>query len=365
MSTCQSCGGRATVSLCPTCVSKLRDLLEHLPQWITHLEEAAIGQVRLGDGGGGRSTSRREPFKGDDEVLARCACGHPEHEGRECGHVDREVIVSDNPDDGIEERLEFCICVEYRPIANQAKLRAQFLAAGRINTRAAELLDAVRNSLTTWTRHLGETRGIVFVRPGFIGPLLAGHVRLANTTPAVVGFLAENVGAIACDEAAGECLAELEDHVRAIEKVINRPLATKFLGNCPTWNERTRKNCGRQLSAREDAIETTCPDCRQTHNCNRLQLLMENDLERKKLTIREILKLKLPAEYQVNERTLRRWRKPGKKGEPPKLKPCGFRRGGEDGPLVINRHSEDDEPVYRWADVKRLRAERVERKVSA
>jgi hypothetical protein len=315
--TCTACTGRSTLFLCGPCQSKLRDLLEHLPQWITHLEEAAIGQVCLGDGGGGRSTARREPFKGDDEP----------------------------------------------PQGDPALLR-RFLAAGRVNARASTMLDAVRNSLTTWTRHLGETRGIVFVRPGFIGPLLPGHVRLANTTPAVLAFLAENVGAIACDEAAGECLAELEDHVRAIEKVINRPLAMRYLGPCRTFDERTRRSCGTQLQCREDVLEVTCPKCRHTYNANHLQSLTEDDLERRKMTIDQLLGYmrRLPEEYRVDERKLRRWRKPNKDGVV-RLKACGFRRA--DGREVINRHSEDDEPLYRWADIKALRAERPDRKVSA
>jgi hypothetical protein len=35
------------------------------------------------------------------------------------------------------------------------------------------------------------------------------------------------------------------------------------------------------------------------------------------------------------------------------LRRRGYRRGGPDRPLVINRHSGDDEPVYLWADVRK------------
>lgn len=341
VSTCQACAGRATVSICPTCTSKLRDLLEHLPQWITHLEEAAIGQVRLGDGGGGRTTARREPFKGDDEVLPKCTCEHPESEHQRVGDR-RECFAA------VSEHV-LCACWDYAPVANQSKLRAQFLAAGRINARAADLLDAVRNSLTTWTRHLGETRGIVFVRPGFIGPLLPGHVRLANTTPAIVAFLAEHVGAIACDESAGECLAELEDHVRAIEKVINRPTRRVWLGDCPTWHERTRRICGVSLWALEDAVEVRCQHCRGTHDPQRLKLLLFNDLERKKVPWTKILQANKsqPEDRRVNERTLQSWRRSGR------LSIRGYLR--PNGREVINRHSDEDEPLYLWPDVRKLR----------
>lgn len=283
-----------------------------MPWWIDVLSDAAVGHVKLGDGGGGRSTARREPFKGDDEP----------------------------------------------PSGDPALLR-RFLAAGGVNARASELLDAVRNSIVGWTRHLGETRGIVFVRPGFIGPLLPGHVRLANSTPAVLAFLAENVGAIACDEGAGECLAELEDHVRAIEKVINRPLAMRYLGPCRTFDERTRQSCGTQLQCREDVLEVTCPKCRHVYNANHLQSLTENDLERQKMTVEQILGYmrRLPEEFRIKERTLREWRQKGF------LKVHGYQR--PNGRVVINRHSDDDEPLYMWSDVKKLRAERPARKVKA
>jgi hypothetical protein len=105
------------------------------------------------------------------------------------------------------------------------------------------------------------------------------------------------------------------------------------------------------------------------------------------MTVDEILQHNrhVPEEYQINERTLRRWRKPGKKGEPPRLKndgylrpcSCGHSRAdhaqgcrkcsgcrGFDGREVINRHTEADEPLYRWAEVKRIRAERSAQKLA-
>lgn len=399
--TCQACDGRATLFLCTACTSKLRDLLEAMPWWLDRLSEAVVGQVNLGDGGGGRSTARREPFKGEDGVLPACTCGHPEHIDDHCICVDRKTItttVLENNNDGelVEVEVEAvietpCRCTDYQPAVNQAKLRAQFLAAGRINSRAADRLDQVRNTITKWLKHLCDQQHadwVTFIDPypnapngfigpllpgwrrgtptRFIGPLLPGHFR-RYTYPGVhdaCHWLAWHTHTIARTDSAGRCLADFQDHTTAIEKVINRPIPTRYLGKCPTWNDHTRRVCGTELRCREGDVQVTCPACRQTHNPDRLQLLMMNDLEREKLTIKQILGLRLPDEYQISERTLRRWRKPGPKGEPPRLKPCGYRRAS-DGREVINRHSEDDEPLYRWADVRKLRAEKPDPKVGA
>lgn len=342
---CQACDGRATVFLCGTCTSKLRELLNDMPWWLEVLSDAAVGHVKLGDGGGGRTTARREPFKGEDGVLPDCTCGHREHLGRSCF------------DD------QTCLCDDYQPAMSQAKMRAQFLAAGGVNARASMRLDKVRNSLTTTVRHLGETRGITFVRPKFIGPLLPGHVRLANTIPAISKFLADNVNAIACDETAGECLGELQDHVAEIEKLINRPVPMQDLGNCPTWNEHTRRVCGTELRCREGIVQVTCPNCRKTYNAAWLQLMRIDELNHRPVPWERILKANraCPEGFQVLERTLRRWRKNGPNGEPPKIKIRGYRR--PDGSRMINRHSEDDEPLYLWSDVTKARSEKPERKV--
>lgn len=361
-SQCQICSAPTDLYLCNRHVTELTKLLTDLPQWLRWLEESAIGQVKLG--GGGRGSSRCEPFSGEDDALAKCTCKHGEHEGRVCDEPIYEETIPGPSQIPIIELVGMCRCTDYKPVADQAKLRAQFLATGRVNARASERLDAVRNTLATTIRHLCETRSIRLVMPSFIGPLRPGEARGPHRNVGdYARWLAVNVAAIACDETAGETFAEIEGHQKAIERIVNRPIPMRFLGKCPTWNEGTRRACGTELQCREGDLQVTCRACRQTHNTDRLQLLMMSDLERKKLTISQILKLRLPDEYQISERTLRRWRKPGPKGEPPRLRPCGYRRA--DGREVINRHSEDDEPLFRWSDVTRLRGEKPERKVKA
>jgi hypothetical protein len=345
--TCESCGGKTDLYLCSICVAQLRDTLASLPFWLDALADAAIGQTRMGDGG--RGSSRREPFKGEDEVLPKCVCGHAESaHGRPADQRECYEVLDDDKE---------CACWEYRPAVNQAKLRAQLLAEGRVNARASDRLDAVRNCLTTWVRHIADSRGIVFVRVTFIGPLPTGHVRMAATTPALITFLRTHVQSIACDEAAGELLGDLAGHVRAIEKIVNRPDRHVWLGACPTWHESTRRNCGTPLWAREDAIEVRCDRCRTTHACDRLKLMLFSDLEREKVPWANILRANKsqPEDRQIPERTLQSWRRMGR------LMPRGYRRASN-GREVINRHSEDDEPLYLWSDIRRLRDAKPQKK---
>jgi hypothetical protein len=364
---CQSCSAPTDLFLCHRHVTELRTLLDELPWWLDRLGEAAVGHVKLSDGGGGRNTARREPFKGEDGVLPICVCGHIDHLGRKC--YDTQI----------------CGCDDYQPAVDHDKLRTQFLAAGGVNEKASDLLAKVRNTITSWQRDLCDLRRadwVTFIESypnepaGFVGPLLPGWRRGAPTPfigPLLPGqfrrytypgvadachWLAWNVHTIATNDWAFQCLSEFQAHMVAIERAINRPPTTRYLGRCPTWVEHTGTVCGTELRCREGTIEVTCRVCHQTHNADRLQLLMMNDLEREKMTVERILELNrvLPEEYRIPERTLRRWRKPGPNGEPPKLKARGYRR---------NRHTGEEEPIYLWSDVRKLRAEKPERKAVA
>lgn len=370
---CQSCSAPSPDAfICKRCQADLRRMLADLPWWIDRLAEAAIGQAKLGDGGR-RTSSEPAGLKGDDEVLSKCRCGHPEHALRdECGQPIPTTItvVLDEPDqDGNMTRQErgpdtYCACREYQPAATQTKLRNAFLAAGRVNARAVNMLDKVHNALTTIVRDLCESRGVELpasVAQGGQTPLVACK-RLAR-------WLSEHVDVIAGGEDAGHTLTEIRGFVGDarrdgdIGRIVNRPVPMRWLGRCPTWNEDRRSACGFELRCRQDAAEVFCPRCRQVHNPDRLQLLMMNDLERKKLTWDQVLKANRiqPEEYRIPERTLRHWRQPGENGEPAKLKPRGYLR--PDGRHVINRHTNEDVPLYLWPDVRRLRAATSDRRV--
>jgi hypothetical protein len=365
------------------------------PGWLDLLGDAAIGKVRMSDGARGNSAPR---LKGDDEVLPKCTCGHPEHELRdECaviipgeitviklaepdteGNTSREIHAPDHP----------CTCREYVPKLNQAKIRNGFLAAGRVNTKASRAYHEAQNTLTTIVRAICESRGVTVrsvraVQPSFIGPLRAHDVRCDYHGDAHLAalWLSERVPAIAADEAAGQHYADVARLVTSIETLINKPIPMRFCGKCPTWIEDKRAICGTDLRCREDAPEVYCRHCRATHNPDRLQLLLQNDLERKDLTFDKILKANLtqPVEFQIKPRMLRLWRQQGKLKVHAYLRPCSCSHRytdhradatrcskcdctGFDGRKVINRHSDDDEPLYRWPDVRQLRAEVPKRK---
>lgn len=348
---CQNCGGKSQVFLCSRCITTLQTALADLPWWLSRLTESAIGQVRMGDGG--RPSQRREPFKGDDEALAKCKCGHPEHEDRACEAVDREVIGQEAIDgmEGLTRPVVAehpCVCVNYRPAADQATMRVQLLAAGRVNARAADLYDEIRTTLSTWVRDVCETHGIE-----------APALRTATGT---ARWLTERVSAIAAGEGAAECLRDVQTAIERTERMANRPVRRVWLGDCPHYHDRTEQTCGVSLWAPEDAIEVRCHRCRTVHDPQRLKLLLFNDLERAKVPWERILKANKsqPEDRQVPERTLQSWRKPGKNGDPPRLKIRGYRR--PNGRIVNNRHSDEDVPLFMWPDVRKLREEKPQKK---
>lgn len=310
MSECKACKGKAQLFLCGKCVNKLRGDLAELPWWIGRLIESVVAQVKLGDGG----QRQVRAMHGEDELASH---------------------IEPLPGCKCEDECD-CDPVIARSKRQRAAL-AHALALGRVNANASELHADTANVLGTWIRHLCESRGIEI-------PALATTVRMAR-------WLHANVSAIANDEAAGECVDELSDIRKRIERIVNRPQPRKFLGKCPTWNEQAQKSCGKELSASSEAIEVRCRDCRTTHNCNRLQLLLVNDQEREKVTMTRVryLNRNLPPEYRIPERSLRQWIADGR------LKPRGYLR--PDGSRGISRHSEDDEPLYLWADVRRVRSE--------
>jgi hypothetical protein len=337
---CQVCGAKSQLFLCREHTNELRATLEELPQWIEWLADEAVGRVRKA------STGRRhrvgpDHLDGDASILPRCTCGHDEH-------VDEICLAEDESDAG---RVQ-CPCREYHPSASQDRLRRQFLATGGCNSAANDLIDAVQNSITTWQRHICDQRRtdwVRFVETWFVGPLLPGEFRRYNY-PAVADaahWLAWHVNAIACDETAGECLQEFRAAVRKTRRLINPPEPRKYLGRCPTWRDDDPEPCGFELDALETAIQVTCPKCRFTHNCNRLQLSMMDDLDNRPTSIENLLKINKiqPKWSRVSERTLRHWRATGR--------------------LSPHSHDDDGEPLYLWADVTRLRSEKFKRKASA
>jgi hypothetical protein len=364
--TCQSCSAPSPNAwICKRCQAQLGEMLRDCVWWIDRLAEAAVSDVRMSDGSS-RVYATRYPIHGDDHPAHYIACFPAD--------------LDDIPDEKALNRRYV------------AALR-QALAAGRVNERASVLMDEVANILGTIVRGLCESRGIEIAPSAALDGRAAAMPYTTARWSAL--WLRGQLRAICADESAGQIYADIHNlvgdthegggnthHEGRICKAINRPIPMRFCGNCPTWHEDQRKVCGAELWCRDGDIEVFCKACRQTHNANRQQLLMVNDAEREKMTIKRVLQLNrvIPQEYRIDERKLRRWRSVGPKGEPPKLKTRGYlrpcscnhkhsehnRRGeckrcdvcsGFDGREVITRHSEDDEPLYLWADVQKLRVE--------
>lgn len=171
--------------------------------------------------------------------------------------------------------------------------------------------------------------------------------------------LAANVHVIARRPDAGQCYAQIKQIVDDIEKVINRPPAPRFCGQCDTLIE--RKICGLALYAPRDAIEVTCPNplCRTTHNIEKLYNRTLNNADNKYFP-RDVLigNQRVDAERYttgimgelgefVHWQTFNRWIREHQ------LKPAMWVR--PNGRRVFTRHSPDDVPEYRLADVRKVK----------
>jgi hypothetical protein len=306
MTQCQHCAAKAhNAFLCPRCVTTLQTTLKDLPWWLDRLTESAIGHTRLGDGG-----RRSEP--------------------------DGLVRYTDATEG--DERLE-------RDVSQGRLSLDRALAAGGVNAKASRLLDEIGNMLTTWVRHLCEQRGIAI--PGAERNGDGPKLHSGNSYRAASRWLLQNVSAIAADEGAGECLRDITEALVRIEHAVNRPIPPRFIGPCPGADpEDDRRQCTTRLSARREAIEVTCRRCKSTHNVETLIKRLLADVDHWRFSRDEVLLIMDTLDERVPSRTFRRWRAEGK------VKPSGFRNGTR---ITISRHGEDDEPLYRLSDVRKMR----------
>jgi len=261
--------------MCNTCTSELRELLLgmargfHLGEgrwsraWLAALEDAALGQTRLGES---------ERFSSDRNSPL--------------------------------------------PFSESASL----------------LMDNVHGMLTTWVRHVCESRGIPVSRA------------FAVTSARMSAWLSCHVDAIAQDEAAGEIYGDVEGAVEQIERVINRPVPDRYLGPCPVIGE-NNEVCNAQLTTSRDASNVECQRCHTLHSVTALHEAQMRTTDQMSFTISELYRLILPVmrEY-VPDRTLRHWR--------------------STGALVPTGYDSDNEPRFLLADVRALRDKKTQRKAT-
>jgi len=262
---------------------------------VVELYETATGQTRMSDNGGRRS-ARRKDLDGE-KLLAECI-----------------------------EQLPRMTDLEKARAAREKAVLASALASGGVNARASELLATVADGLAYWVRVLCEERGVDY-SPVQV-PSTAYGARYA-------AWLAVYVAAIAASPDAGDITTDIEGWRDDIETAVNRPVRQKYLGPCPTQLD--GEDCGLELTAPPEAIETYCRRCKTTHNVNRVSMVILASGRLRELPWERILDFnrKVPREFQVPPRTLRWWR------QSDRIKP--FRMC-------------DGVPLYRWADVETLRA---------
>ncbi|MBE5485511.1 hypothetical protein E3G42_003841 [Mycobacteroides abscessus] len=131
MTKCKRCERATDLFVCKACIAELRKRLADLPWWIDRLTETAVGQANLGDGA--RKGERRDVLHGDDALVS-----HVEPFPRD---RDTTPTARDHRD------------------RHQAALW-HALALGRVNGRASDELDRIRNALSTTIRDMCETRGL-------------------------------------------------------------------------------------------------------------------------------------------------------------------------------------------------------------
>jgi hypothetical protein len=106
---------------------------------------------------------------------------------------------------------------------------------------AATVADVLANTVTTWARHVAETRGLDPVLP--LGRWLAGHVDWIRHHPW-----------------AADMLDEIDHAVDAAIRAVDRPRSRVYAGPCPV------DDCGQDLYARPASAHATCTGCGTQHD---------------------------------------------------------------------------------------------------
>jgi hypothetical protein len=326
---CYCCSARSTLYLCARCIEELKAQLISLARGpklnskptsglLDALVDVELKRTRLGNGSGHRK-------KGDEMPIL-----FTPHTGK----MVKDKKTGEDTDVPI-----------LSPQGN-----------------AAMLINQAGNTLSTIVRDLCESRGIDVMRAfrvvpaDFPGPLMPGWKRAGRcwspTNAEMALWLSGAVHAIACDESAGQWRAEIDSLVRAIQRVIDRPVKIELLGLCITQMD-NRKTCDTALRAPEDAIEVRCPKCRTVRRCDTVRAQGQGDAKRAFITWDRVLKTnKLqPEGWRVDERKLRDWRATGVIKIHRYLWPDGKT-------MTIHRHSADDSPLYRWGDIEQLRSQK-------
>lgn len=247
MTSCAVCEGRtADTFLCRDHTKILRRTLHRLPWWLSALEDAAVGNVRMGDRG--RSGTHSSELHGDAStmrVLPGCQCFTDE-----------------------------CVCdLEKARDKRQHAVLDWALSTGKVNGKASRLYERVNNDLTTTVRDLCEKRGVEV-------PKL--------TTNECAQWLSKHINAIAADPSAKEVYNDAIGWEAQIRKAVNRRPQPIPVGACP--------DCGLMLvSADRNAPTVSCPRCDLVWDAAEVREWNSANLREMSFTVTELLDLVLPA----------------------------------------------------------------------
>lgn len=248
MTSCVVCESRtADTYLCRDHTKILRRTLGRLPWWLSVLDDAAVGNVRMGDNGH-RVGTRSSELHGDTptmRLLPGCQCA-----GDEC---------TCDMDSAREKR--------------QYATLDWALSTGKVNGKASRLYDTISNGLTTTVRDLCEKRG------------LAPPSMDAN---GCARWLAQHVGAIAADESAIQIYSGAISWEARIRRVVNRRPSSVPVGACP--------DCGVMLTAADNTVPTVhCQPCDCTWDAAEVRAWNSANLREMSFTVTELLDLVLPV----------------------------------------------------------------------
>lgn len=171
-----------------------------------------------------------------------------------------------------------------------------------VNLDAAADLAAVRNTLTTWSRHIANERGtrlpgrwVLPERPpGFVGPLRAWAV--TDTLQAMLCWLAGQAGWIRLREEAAEILDELHDAASLLRRIIDRPAGRVLAGVC---------DCGEYLYAIGDKPHVTCRACERTWDVEQMRAHLRSLVDGQVFTAAEIATLAVHLGISANRQRVR------------------------------------------------------------
>lgn len=266
---CRRCDRATDLYLCKFCVSDLREHLHRLPLWLHRLGETARGDVRMSDGG------RRHYRRGVDLIR----------------------YTGDNGDDHLAADLA----------AGKLEL-GKVLSSQRINTKAADELQRIHNTLSWWISTLCEKRGI--------------DTPELSRTPGMARWLEKHASAVAHQEDGLRCCDDIEDAIAAIERIVNRPVPPLCIGPCPTdpapeevLTDRRKRDesdhstrCANRLKAHRKDAEVTCPQCHQTYAVDDVVNRNMDEQCDRLFTVRELTDWLLPLIGEpLPVKTLERW----------------------------------------------------------